>query len=458
MIRSTLNTTLQNTLQAETEKLLGCVHCGLCLPACPTYMQVGNENDSPRGRIYLMRAVAEGRLDVQSELFARHIDLCLGCRACETACPAGVHYSSLLEAARGGILAHESSKRKRLQKRVLSLALRHLFPYPNRLRVIFAILRFIRHNAIVKFAMRKGIVRRVSPQIDFALALLLSTAPHSPQPTTAPLIEAKENSPGVVTVFTGCVMEGLFKQVNDATARVLMANGCQLRSVKEQVCCGALHAHAGDVEMARLLARRNIDAFIPSQHDAKEMLPIIIVNAAGCGAILKEYGELLKDDPKYARRARMFATYVRDISEYLVESEIRRGALIETSVTYDAPCHLYHAQRVNKAPQQLLAAIPGLEYRPLDGLQDCCGGAGIYNLTEPEMSEQLLADKMGKVKATGAKVLVTANPGCQMQLGAGARGFKADCRVAHIIELLDESYQRAGFYCSAEGNAIRKHE
>ena len=224
-------------------------------------------------------------------------------------------------------------------------------------------------------------------------------------------------------------MEGLFKHVNDATKRVLAANDCDLKDVEEQVCCGALHAHAGDLETARELARRNIDAF--ERFLATNGSATIIINAAGCGALLKEYGELLKDDPRYAERAIRFSANVRDVTEFLASGDIRRGAEVNRRVTYDAPCHLYHAQRVTTAPQRVLASIPGLEYRQLEGMQDCCGGAGIYNLSEPEMSESLLADKIGKAQATEAEILVTANPGCHMQLGAGARMFNADCHVAH---------------------------
>ena len=250
-----------------------------------------------------------------------------------------------------------------------------------------------------------------------------------------------------VSVFTGCVMEGLFKPANDATKRVLAVNGCADTSVASQVCCGALHAHSGDLETARELARRNIDAFdafLNSHADAT-----IIINAAGCGALLKEYGELLKGDPHYAERARGFSGRVRDVTEFLAAGAIKRGGEVAERVTYDAPCHLYHAQRVTTAQQKLFDEIPGLQYTPLDGMQDCCGGAGIYNLTEPEMSEGLLSEKIEKVKATGAETLVTANPGCHMQLGAGARMFGAEVRIAHIVELLDESYRRAGYYLSS---------
>ncbi len=444
-------TGLHDAIEAEMDKILGCIHCGLCLTACPTYMQLGNENDSPRGRIYLMRAVAEGRLDPASPTFARHIDLCLGCRACETACPAGVRYGYLLESARETILEKGANKAGDFQKRMLNLALRRVFPYPERLRTVFALLRCLRDNRLIKLAYRRNILRKLYQKADFALSLLMTTASRVSTADEPPdsITETRQESARPVAVFTGCVMEGLYKPVNDATKRVLKVNGCRLNRVDEQVCCGALHAHAGDLETARRLARRNLDAFdqfLGSRPQTQVNPPTIIINAAGCGALLKEYGELLKDDPAYSKRAAAFSRRVRDVTEFLAQGEITRGAEINERVTLDAPCHLYHAQRVTTAPQQLLAAIPGLDYRPLEGMQDCCGGAGIYNLTEPEMSERLLADKIGKIQATGANLLVTANPGCHMQLGAGVRMFEADCRVAHVVELLDESYRRAGFY------------
>jgi glycolate oxidase iron-sulfur subunit len=441
-----MTNSLQISLNAETEKLLGCIHCGLCLPACPTYQQLGNENDSPRGRIFLMRAVAEGRMNADSPSFERHIDLCLGCRACETACPAGVRYGSLLESARETIINQKTSHGSTLQKTLLKLALRHIFPYPKRLKLVFALSRFLRDNPLTRFAYRKGLARRIAPKADFALSLLMTTAPRNQIEQIGQIGQIGQIRP--VSVFSGCVMEGLFKHVNDATKRVLAANDCDLKDVEEQVCCGALHAHAGDLETARELARRNIDAF--ERFLATNGSATIIINAAGCGALLKEYGELLKDDPRYVERAIRFSANVRDVTEFLASGDIRRGAEVNRRVTYDAPCHLYHAQRVTTAPQRVLASIPGLEYRQLEGMQDCCGGAGIYNLSEPEMSESLLADKIGKARATEAEILVTANPGCHMQLGAGARMFNADCHVAHVVELLDESYRKAGFYGNPE--------
>ncbi len=460
MMEST--TSLHTALNTEMDKLLGCIHCGLCLPACPTYQQVGNENDSPRGRIYLMRAVAEGRLDVDSTTFSRHIDLCLGCRACETACPAGVRYGFLLEAARATILEqNDKTKTGGIQKTILRFALRHIFPYPQRLSKVFAFSRWLRRSFLVKIAFEKGLVRKFSSKADFALSLLMTTKPAgSPATGNEKLIPGEQSNRGnrgsessggkgrLAVVFTGCVMEGLFKHTNDATKRVLAINGCSLAEVPKQACCGALHAHAGEMETARQLARRNIDAFdrFLRQEVRGQKPPTIIINAAGCGALLKEYGELLRDDPIYAERAHAFSARVKDVTEFLAEDRVESGAALNMRVTLDAPCHLYHAQRVMTAPQKLLASIAGIEYVQLEGMQDCCGGAGIYNMSEPEMSEKLLSDKIGKVMATGAGVLVTANPGCHMQLGAGIRMFKAECRVAHIVELLDETYRRAGFY------------
>ncbi len=457
-----LNTSLHTALDAEMDKILGCIHCGLCLPACPTYQQVGNENDSPRGRIYLMRAVAEGRLDVQAPAFARHIDLCLGCRACETACPAGVKYGYLLEHARETINEHGTKKGAKgngFQKLMLKLALRRVFPYPNRLKAVFSINRWMRDHALTKWAFKTGLVRKFSKNADFALSLLMTTAPIRKDGETGRRGDGEAKAtiqhlaPNIqhlkpVSVFTGCVMEGLFKQTNEATKRVLEVNKCQNIEVAKQVCCGALHAHSGDLETARKLARENIDAFerfLTSDHNPANPATIVI-NAAGCGALLKEYGELLKDDPAYAARAENFSHHVKDATEYLAAGEIRPGAEIKEAVTLDAPCHLYHAQRVMTAPQKVLTSIPGIEYRQLEGMQDCCGGAGIYNLSEPEMSEGILSDKIEKVKATGAKVLATANPGCHMQLGAGVRMFNADCQVVHVVDLLDESYRKAGYY------------
>ncbi|MBS1810195.1 MAG: hypothetical protein JST84_18685, partial [Acidobacteria bacterium] len=415
----------------------------------------GNENDSPRGRILLMRSVVEGKLDLDNTRFGEHIDLCLGCRACETACPAGVEYGHLLEMTRAAMVRTGVKKPDTLPQKMLSRALKELFPFPKKFARVMTLNRFFRDSGLLQFTLwfkpLRDLMNKISPQAEFALSLLLSTKPvlgaklsrrkqrkllESVAVEDKPLNEKRE-----VSVFTGCVMEGLFKHANDATSRVLVANGAFLVPVKTQVCCGALHAHAGEIEIAKDLARKNIEAF---ENNYKSL---VIINSAGCGAMLKEYGELLKDDEKYAALAHEFSRRVRDVSEYLHKVGVREGAPIEESVTYDAPCHLYHAQRITSAPQEVLkAAIPNLDFKPLEGMQDCCGGAGIYNLSEPEMSDKILTDKVSKVKATGAQLLMTANPGCHMQLGAGCRTKGADCKVVHVVEVLDESYRKAGYY------------
>lgn len=448
-------TRIQTALAGEMEKITGCIHCGLCLPVCPTYNQVGNENDSPRGRIYLMRAVAEGRLELESPTLSRHIDLCLGCRACETACPAGVRYGHLLESTREAIQESEAAGgrpgKSDLQKRMLGLSLRHLFPRPRLLAGALALLRLFRDSGLPGLLLRSGLLRLLAAKADFALSLLTSTTPLRLGSASRSGTAAEEVAPpprGPVAIFTGCVMEGLFTATNRATDRVLTVNGHASVGVPTQVCCGALHAHSGDLTTARALARQNIDAFEPFLQGphAPEYPPTIVINAAGCGALLKEYGDLLADDPAYAERAHRFSRQVQDVTELLARHEIRTGAPLNERVTFDAPCHLYHAQRVQSAPQRVLASIPGLEYRQLEGMADCCGGAGIYNLSEPEMSGGILSEKMERVKATGAGILATANPGCQMQLGAGARLHDVDCQVTHVVDLLDESYRRAGYY------------
>ncbi|HEX8922767.1 MAG TPA: heterodisulfide reductase-related iron-sulfur binding cluster, partial [Pyrinomonadaceae bacterium] len=434
-----MSSQLSAALSNEEEKLLACVHCGLCLEACPTYVQTGNENDSPRGRIYLMRAVEESRLAVESNAFRAHINRCLGCRACESVCPAGVEYGQLLEAARADLAQMEA--RPGLRSRLLHFALRHVWLHPSRLRFAFSLARLMRNARLPRLLIKTRLARFLSPRLEFALALLDSTlsARRSKHERSAKVASgSEERKPALL--FTGCVMEGLFSQVNRATARVLEANGCAVRSPANQVCCGALHAHAGDLEGARQLARRNIEAF----RDEKDAA--IITNAGGCGALLVSYAHLLDKDAEYAERARNFSARVRDISQQLETTGVRQGAsLDETVTTYDASCHLLYGQGAADAPLEMLRAIPGLRLVALKGSEVCCGGAGIYNLLEAEMSERVLNEKLKHIKETGAQTLTTGNPGCHMQIAAGARlkGIEP-LRVCHPVELLDESYARAG--------------
>jgi len=438
---------LTSTLQREEEKLLACIHCGLCLEACPTYVITGDENDGPRGRLYLMRAVGEGRLAKDSHAFERHIDRCLGCRACEQVCPAGVEYGQLLEAARGELF--QAGPKRGFSYAVLRLVLKHVWLHPARLKFAFATARLFRNSGLPRVMRKTGVTKLLSRRVGFGLALLESSAPklktgsnnsaskHGVAPCSA-------NYSKPTMLFSGCVGAGLFARVNRATARVLRVNGFAVQTPAEQVCCGALHAHAGDLEGARQLARRNIVAF--SGTTPKEDAPVI-TNAGGCGAMLASYGHLLGDDELFAERARHFSARVKDVSQQLETGEIRKAPLaVEQSVTYDASCHLLYGQHAGNAPLKMVSAAHEKSFVPLEGSERCCGGAGIYNLMEPELSAQVLAEKLRNIAATQAKTLATGNPGCQMQIGAGALLANMDLTVCHPVELLDEAYARAEIY------------
>ncbi len=423
---------LASLLEANTEKLLTCVHCGLCLPACPTYRQLGNENDSPRGRIYLMRGVVEGKIDI-ADAFISHIDLCLGCRGCETVCPSGVPYGHLLEAARAEIAREKAARGSSAEETLLRFVLNKVFTRPWLLKGALAMARWFRNSGLAQVIFDSN---PVPGRIRFALALLLAS--RSPLPRLGlPAIPTPSAAGATrVALLRGCVMEGLFSETNRATERVLARNGCELVDANGQMCCGALHAHAGEIETARRLARINIVAFLESGADR------VIVNAAGCGAAMKEYAALLADDPLFADRGREFSAKVRDVSEFLIEAGIERPTgHIERRVAYDAPCHLIHAQRITQPPIYVLGATPGITLVPLRGFESCCGGAGIYNLQHPELSNDILSDKISSVRESGADTVASANPGCIMQIGAGVllSGLKVD--VVHPIELLDAAYR-----------------
>jgi len=436
-----MNSLLADVLATEREKLLACVHCGLCLEACPTYVATGDENDSPRGRIYLMRAVEEGRLASTATSFERHIDRCLGCRACESACPAGVEYGVLLEASRQKILETKRGFAYALRKFVL----RTIWLRPGLLRAAFAGARFFRDSGLAWLIVKSGIPRELSPRFEFALSLLLASKPSVSitENVSAPLVRLSPEAKGPALLFKGCITEGLFSRVNEATTRVLGVNGCRTDSPIGQVCCGALHAHAGDLEGARKLARQNIEAF----GKGDDIVAPIVANAGGCGAMLVSYSHLLANDEKYAESARAFSARVRDIGQQLEAIGFRNGvALGSKRTTCDTSCHLLHGQHGADASLQMLWAIPQLNFALLEGSDACCGGAGVYNLMEPDLSEQILSEKLEHIKASGAEVLATGNPGCQMHIAAGARLAGMKLQVCHPVELLDESYRRAGFY------------
>jgi glycolate oxidase iron-sulfur subunit len=409
-------------LAAASAGINACVHCGFCLQACPTYVALGDENDSPRGRIYLMRALMEGELALDDPSVHTHIDRCLGCRACETACPSGVPYGALLEATRATL---SEVKRPPLRARLI-LA---LFARRTLMRFAVGAARLLRSTGLPK------LLSRFPGDLGFAFGMLASSeSPLARGRESARQHSRGDGSRGTFALLRGCVMEGLFTRANRATERTLVANDYTLVSAPDQHCCGALHAHAGDLETARALARRNIAAFEKSEAE------YVVTNAAGCGALLKEYGHLLAGDGEWAGRAADFSARVRDVSELLAAAGPRIGAPLEYRVTYDVPCHLQHAQRVAIAPLAVLDAIPGLERVALLDSDQCCGSAGIYNLLEPALSAAVLAPKIGHIELTGASLVATGNPGCLMQIGAGLRRAGMSARTIHPVELLDESY------------------
>jgi glycolate oxidase iron-sulfur subunit len=407
----------------EYEKFLDCVHCGLCLPTCPTYRELGTEMDSPRGRIYLMKALEDGSVGLTPDI-ARHLDLCLGCRACETACPSGVHYGNLIEAARSFVEAHH---RRPVFDRWRRALITWIFPHPHRLRMALRPLLVLERLGILR------LLRRVSPVVGM-LPELERSAP-LPEVVVAQGVERHR-----VGFLSGCVAQVLFSRINRATVRVLAHNGCTVVTPPMQVCCGALYLHAGRRDAALECARRNIEAFPPN-------LEAIVINAAGCGAMMKEYGDLLADDPAYAAPARAFGAKVRDVTEFLAALPLAppRGA-IRARVAYHDACHLAHAQGVREAPRHLLKQIRGIELVELPDADTCCGSAGSYNLTEPVMARRLAERKVANIRATGATCVAAANPGCVLQIQAGLRRAGLSTRVVHPIELLDQAYRasRAG--------------
>ena len=439
-----MSSLLANSIANEEDKLLACIHCGLCLEACPTYVITGDENDGPRGRLYLMRAVAEGRLTSDSPAFERHIDRCLGCRACEQVCPAGVEYGQLLEAARGELF--QSGPKRGFSYGLLRLVLKHVWLQPARLKFAFALSRLFRDSGIARALRKSGIAKLFSKRLQFGLALLESSSPNTRAGSneTRRIEGTLANPTNNTMLFTGCVGEGLFARVNRATTRVLKANGFVVQTPPDQGCCGALHAHAGDLEGARTLARRNIAAF--AVNETNQSVPIV-TNAGGCGAMLASYAHLLAGDDLFAEEARSFSARVRDVSQQLETVEI--GKTPGTSgqlVTYDASCHLLYGQHAGDAPLKLMDAVVDLDFVRLEGADRCCGGAGIYNLLESDLSSRVLEEKLAAIQKTGAKILATGNPGCQMQIGAGALLAGMDLKTCHPVELLDEAYARAGMY------------
>jgi len=403
-----------------------CVHCGFCLPTCPTYVLWGEEMDSPRGRIYLMKEGLEG--EPMNDAMVSHWDACLGCMSCVTACPSGVQYDTLIEQTRAQV---ERRHRRSAADRALRSLIFAIFPHPRRLRLLRGPLRGLQRTGLDRALRRTGLLERLAPQ----LAVMESLAPRLGKPMPLPEhIRATGERRAVVGMLTGCVQGAFFPGVNAATARVLQAEGCDIVVPAGQGCCGALSAHNGREEEAQRYARRLVDTFERADVD------LLVVNAAGCGSTMKDYARLLADDPAYAERARALAEKVRDVAEVLDElGPVAERHPLEVSVAYHDACHLAHAQGVRAQPRRLLAGIPGLELREIAEPELCCGSAGIYNILNPEPARELGDRKAANIVATGAELLVTANPGCLMQVASAIDRSGHPMGMAHTVEVLDAS-------------------
>lgn len=420
-------------MEFDRALLKQCVHCGLCLDYCPTYRVLGTEMDSPRGRIYQIKAVYEGRIPKDDPHFAEHIYACLDCRACQTVCPAGVRYGMLVEGARG--VTPPNSKAERT---IGSFMLRQVFTRNWALDLLGFGIRFYQKSGLQDLVRRSGVLRLLPGRLADLEQLLAPAQGGLAKVVVPALTPAVGERRYRVGLIAGCVMSQLQGETNLRTVRVLARNGCEVVNPREQVCCGALHVHSGDRETARRLARQNIAVFEQLGLDA------IIINAAGCGSTLKEYGHLLERDPEWAERARAFSAKVKDVNEFLAGIELNRQmGEVRKRVTYQDPCHLVHGQGIRSQPRELLRAIPGLELVELAESDVCCGSAGIYNVTHYDLSMQILAPKLENIATTGAEIVVAPNPGCAMQIAAGCRRRGLNVRVAHVVDLLDEAYRAA---------------
>ncbi len=403
-----------------------CIRCGLCLPSCPTYLETMTETSGPRGRISLIKAVAESRLDLRSEGFVEQMWECLDCRACEAVCPSGVHYGQLVETARTQIRRAKDPSDSDRRLTLRAALLRRLFAGSDLMRLAAVLLRFAQRTGLISLAGVFGLssAAKLAPPVSSSFF----TARNQRFNAAAPK--------GVAFLHTGCIMPFAFAQVHRATVRMLRRGGLSVVVPSGQGCCGAIALHAGEMEFTRELAKRNIEAFERSGAD------VYVVNAAGCGATLKEYAEFFAGDAAWAERAASFSKRVRDVTEVLDALDFPAPTRsIEASVTYQEPCHLVHAQRVAGAPRRLLARIPSLNLIEMDESAVCCGSAGVYNLTQPEMASRLQRRKVDSIRRTGATIVATANPGCAIQVSAGLRDAGYPATVKHVVELLDEAYE-----------------
>ena len=399
---------------------LDCIHCGLCLSSCPTYRVLGSEMDSPRGRIYLMRAFDEGRAKI-TDSFVEHMFRCLDCRACETACPSGVHFGHMMEEMRGTIVEQQPAHW------ITRLVLRHIFPHPWRFQLVSRMLQLYRTIGVQSLVRSTGLLERIAPRMAAAEALMPDLEIERGVPLNSHY-RAEGQKQGTVAFFAGCVMNSMMGGINRASVKLLTAAGYDVIVPPDQICCGALANHAGLRETAKNMAGKNIAAFPVEKLDA------IIINAAGCGAMLKEYPVLIDG-------AGEFSAKVKDITEFLVSTRIseRLKKPVERRVGYDDPCHLIHGQGIKVEPRKLLKAIPGIMLIEVEGADQCCGSAGIYNITQNELSMEILDRKMEKIQKANIEVLATGNPGCMFQFRYGAKKFGMNLEVVHPVELLARS-------------------
>lgn len=431
----------ENIQQAFKEKLdydelMNCTRCGFCLPSCPTFIETGNEVHSPRGRIALMKGLVDGIIE-PSEQVKRSIDLCLGCRACETACPSGVRFGRLLEQSREAI--YQSNNKSIATKVARKMTFDHLFPYQNRIRNVAGLVSFYQRSGLQSMAYKSRLIKMIPENfrmMEKVLPQIPSKKEMKQRPTNIqPLKKRKKR----VAFFSGCLMDTIFMKSNDATIKLLQYAGCEIVIPKTQGCCGALHGHSGEKNSALEMAKKNIEAF------ENEQVDYIITNAGGCGAFLVEYAHMFENDPEWKERALNFSNKIKDISQILIELNFDQLHLEadEQIVTYQDSCHLKNGQKTFNEPRKLIKAVKGVEYVEMKNADRCCGSAGIYNIIESEMSMKILNYKMDQVKQTKAKTIITSNPGCllQMKLGIEREGLSGKVEAVHIVDFLVNAYE-----------------